>query len=101
MVTTYKSLMTSLNQTISLTENHLIYTRKMSTDRFNPMWVFIISVLKPLSILVSLKFRLIFIKYPIQKVYILEYNMVVFFHANFFSISYQVLLCTYFTVGYI
>ena len=35
-VTIYKSIMISGNKTIDLTGNHLIYSRKCSTDKFNP-----------------------------------------------------------------
>ena len=33
----YKSIATSVNNTITLTGNHLIYGRKSFTDEFNPM----------------------------------------------------------------
>ena len=36
-IVTYKSIVTSLNQTISLTGNHLIYGRKHSTENFFAM----------------------------------------------------------------
>ena len=35
-VTMYKSIKISGNKTIDLTGNHLIYSRKCSTDKFNP-----------------------------------------------------------------
>ena len=37
VINTYKSIETSLNQTISLTENHLIYGRKHSDENFIAM----------------------------------------------------------------
>ena len=37
MTTVYKSITTSHNNVISLTEDHLIYARKNSTDKFNMM----------------------------------------------------------------
>ena len=36
-ITVYKSIVTSTNQTISLTGSHLIYGRKCSTDNFAAM----------------------------------------------------------------
>ena len=33
----YKSITTSLNTTISLSGNHLIFARKVFTDKFQPM----------------------------------------------------------------
>ena len=33
----YKSITTSGNKTINLSGNHLIYGRKSSSDKFNPM----------------------------------------------------------------
>ena len=35
----YKSIRTSLNETITLTGSHLIYSRKSFTDKFNEMYV--------------------------------------------------------------
>ena len=37
MITKYKSISTSLNRTISLSGNHLIYARKNWTEKFNQM----------------------------------------------------------------
>ena len=39
-LTTYKSFLTSLNTTITLSGNHLIYVKKSSVERFNPVWVY-------------------------------------------------------------
>ena len=36
MITTYKSITTLRNKTISLSGNHLIYARKDGNDKFNP-----------------------------------------------------------------
>ena len=35
--TAYKSITTSLNKTISLSSNHLLYARKYGTDKFQKM----------------------------------------------------------------
>ena len=37
VTTMYKSITTTSKNTIRLTENHLIYTRKSCTDKFIPM----------------------------------------------------------------
>ena len=39
ITTMYKSITTSNNKTIHLSQNHLIYSRKIRTERFNPMQV--------------------------------------------------------------
>ena len=39
MVGMYRSITTSLNKTISLSGDHLIYARSPGTDKFNPMLV--------------------------------------------------------------
>ena len=38
--TVYKSITTSNNNTIHLSKNHLIYSRKSNTEIFNPLWVY-------------------------------------------------------------
>ena len=38
----YKSIQTSLNSTISLSGNHLIYVRQSDMNRFQPMYVYTI-----------------------------------------------------------
>ena len=40
VTTMYKSITTSNNRTISLSKNHLIYLRKTSAERFNPLQVY-------------------------------------------------------------
>ena len=41
MINMYKSIITSLNETIRISGNHLIYTRKYEVDMFNPQYVLI------------------------------------------------------------
>ena len=38
-ITKYKSITTSCNKTISLSENHLIYVRRDHDDKFNAMYI--------------------------------------------------------------
>ena len=37
VITNYKSITTSLNKTLILTGNHLIYARRYDKDKFYPM----------------------------------------------------------------
>ena len=48
-ITVYKSITTEGNKTISLSGNHLIYTRESHNEKFNPKYVTEVSVLEVTS----------------------------------------------------